>query len=119
MRAAFRAFVHCDLLLVIEPSAQDNDDLNSLFSLQQTGYPEFPEHLLIAINKQGVSLINPSTKDILVTYPFTRISNWCSGATYFHLTIGNLVKGKKLLCETSLGYKMDDLLSVIIFDQST
>ena len=81
-------------------------------SSQQTGYPEFPEHLLIAINKQGVSLINPSTKDILVTYPFTRISNWCSGATYFHISVGNLVRGKKLLCETSLGYKMDDLLSV-------
>ncbi|KAG9433649.1 myosin-VIIa isoform X3 [Apis mellifera carnica] len=87
---------------------------SAFFEVKQSTEPNYPELLLIAINKHGVSLIHPQTKDILVTHPFTRISNWSSGNTYFHMTIGNLVRGSKLLCETSLGYKMDDLLTSYI-----
>ncbi|CAG0896206.1 unnamed protein product [Cyprideis torosa] len=87
---------------------------SAFFEVKQTTDPSYPEQLLIAINKQGVSLIHPQSKDLLTTYPFTRISNWSSGNTYFHMTIGNLVRGTKLLCETPLGYKMDDLLTSYI-----
>ncbi|CAB3984354.1 Unconventional myosin-VIIa [Paramuricea clavata] len=87
---------------------------SAFFEVKQTTEPHFPEQLIIAINKHGVSLINRQTKDILETYPFTKISNWSSGNTYYHMTIGNLMKGSKFLCETSLGYKMDDLLTSYI-----
>ncbi|XP_076846902.1 myosin VIIAa isoform X2 [Brachyhypopomus gauderio] len=76
---------------------------SAFFEVKQTTETNLPEILLIAINKHGVSLIDPKTKDILTTHPFTKISNWSSGNTYFHITIGNLVRGSKLLCETSLG----------------
>lgn len=84
---------------------------SAFFDVKQTTETTYPENLIIAINKLGVSLIDPQTKDILVTHPFTKISNWSSGSSYFHMTIGNLVRGSKLLCETSMGYKMDDLLT--------
>uniref|UniRef100_A0A8C4ZE72 Myosin VIIA n=1 Tax=Gadus morhua TaxID=8049 RepID=A0A8C4ZE72_GADMO len=92
---------------------------SAFFEVKQTTDPNYPETLLIAINKHGVSLIDPKSKDILITHPFTKISNWSSGNTYFHITIGNLVRGSKLLCETSLGYKMDDLLTSYISQMLT
>uniref|UniRef100_A0A803U121 Myosin VIIB n=1 Tax=Anolis carolinensis TaxID=28377 RepID=A0A803U121_ANOCA len=84
---------------------------SAFFEVKQTSEPNFPDIVLIAINKQGVSVIHPKTKEILMVYSFTKISNWSSGSTYFHMTIGNLVRGSRILCETSLGYKMDDLLT--------
>ncbi|KAM7104181.1 unconventional myosin-VIIb isoform 2-T2 [Molossus nigricans] len=84
---------------------------SAFFEVKQTSEPSYPDIILIAINRHGVLLIHPKTKELLITYPLTKISSWSSGSTYFHMTLGSLVRGSRLLCETSLGYKMDDLLA--------
>ncbi|KAF2351743.1 Myosin head motor domain [Trinorchestia longiramus] len=84
---------------------------SAFFEVRQNSDPQYPTKLLIAINRHGVLLIHTVTKEILETNPFTSVSNWSSGNTFFHMTIGNLINGTKLLCETSQGYKMDDLMS--------
>ncbi|KAA0203334.1 hypothetical protein HAZT_HAZT001173 [Hyalella azteca] len=84
---------------------------SAFFEVRQNSDPQYPTKLLVAINRNGVLLINTTTKVILETHPFTSVSNWSSGNTFFHLTIGNLTNNTKLLCETSQGYKMDDLMS--------
>ncbi|KAL6047905.1 hypothetical protein STEG23_016344 [Scotinomys teguina] len=84
---------------------------SSFFEVKQTSEPSYPDILLIAINRHGLLLIHPKTKELLTTYPFTKISSWSSGSTYFHMALGSLGQGSRLLCETSLGYKMDDLLT--------
>ncbi|KPP79153.1 unconventional myosin-VIIa-like [Scleropages formosus] len=86
----------------------------AFFEVKQTSEPSFPSIIMIAISKQGVLFIHPKTKEVLATHPFNRITNWFSGSTYFHITIGNLVNGSTILCETSLGYKIDDLLQSYI-----
>ncbi|KAI5628300.1 unconventional myosin-VIIb-like isoform X1 [Silurus asotus] len=83
----------------------------AFFEVKQTSEPNFPDIVRLAISKQGVTIIHPKTKDVLAKHPLNMIANWCSGSTYFHMTVGNLVKGNKILCETSLGYKIDDLLT--------
>ncbi|XP_037530284.1 unconventional myosin-VIIa [Nematolebias whitei] len=83
----------------------------AFFEVKQTSEPKFPDIVRIAISKNGLTIIHPKTKDVLENYPYNRMANWCSGSTYFHMTIGSLVKGTKFLCETSLGYKMDDLIT--------
>ncbi|XP_063748289.1 unconventional myosin-VIIa [Eleginops maclovinus] len=83
----------------------------AFFDVKQTSEPSFPDIVRIAISKQGLTIIHPKTKDVLANHPFNRIASWCSGSTYFHMTIGSLVEGSKFLCETSLGYKMDDLIT--------
>uniref|UniRef100_A0A8D2DM55 Unconventional myosin-VIIb n=1 Tax=Sciurus vulgaris TaxID=55149 RepID=A0A8D2DM55_SCIVU len=84
---------------------------SAFFEVKQTSEPSYPDIVLIAINRHGVLLIHPKTKDLLTTYPFTKISSWSSGSTYFHMALGSLGRGSRMLCETSLGYKMDDLLT--------
>ena len=39
---------------------------SAFFEVKQTTEPNYPEILLIAINKHGVNLIHPSTKVIVV-----------------------------------------------------
>ncbi|XP_056420651.1 unconventional myosin-VIIb isoform X2 [Hyla sarda] len=87
---------------------------SAFFEVKQSSDPSMPDIVLIAINKHGVSLYHPKTKELLVNHPLNKISRWNSGNTYFQMTTGNLVRDNKILCETSLGYKMDDLLTSYI-----
>ncbi|XP_077717373.1 unconventional myosin-VIIb isoform X4 [Canis aureus] len=75
---------------------------SAFFEVKQTSEPSYPDIILIAINRHGVLLIHPKTKELLTTYPFTKISSWSSGSTYFHMALGSLARGSRLLCETSL-----------------
>lgn len=83
----------------------------AFFEVKQTSEKSYPNVIMISISKQGVSLVNPKTKEVLVMLPFSKITSWSSGKTYFHISIGSLVQGNTLLCETTLGYKISDLLS--------
>jgi len=87
---------------------------SAFFEVNQNSDSNFPEKLIIAINKQGVNLIHPETKDILATLPLSHIMHWASSPTSFCLTVGDSSSFTKLTLDTALAYKMDDLLTSYI-----
>ncbi|KAM8850065.1 unconventional myosin-VIIa-like [Spinachia spinachia] len=80
----------------------------SFFEVKQTCDSSYPNPVLISISKQGVCLIDPVTKELLVMHPFSRITEYQSESGYFEMTIGNL--GNIFVCETSQAHTMEDLL---------
>ncbi|XP_038575317.1 unconventional myosin-VIIa-like [Micropterus salmoides] len=82
----------------------------TFFEVKQTCESSYPNTVLIAISKQGISLIDPKTKELLVMHPFRRITEYHSSGSYFQMTIGTLVRGNNFVCETSQANTMEDLL---------
>jgi myosin-7 len=82
--------------------------------VKQKSNRNIPETVLIAINRNGFHIIDAVKKDILKSYSYSDLNFWGSGNTYFHMTFGNMFGASKFLCETTQGYKMDDLISCYI-----
>ncbi|XP_077391764.1 unconventional myosin-VIIb-like [Festucalex cinctus] len=82
----------------------------TFFEVKQTCESSYPSTIWIAISKQGVSLIDPKSKELLVMHPFSRITECHSLGGYFQMTIGTMVRGNVFVCETSQGHTMEDLL---------
>jgi len=87
---------------------------STFFVVKQATDKNLPETILIAINRNGFNIIDPEKRVTLETYDFSKLNFWSSGNTYFHIRFGNMMGASKLLCETTQGYKMDDLLSSYI-----
>ncbi|KAI3375240.1 hypothetical protein L3Q82_021746, partial [Scortum barcoo] len=82
----------------------------AFFDVKQTCDSSYPSALLIAISKQGVTFINPQTKEPYVMHPFSRITEYQSNGGYFQMTIGTLLRGTDFVCETAQADTMEDLL---------
>uniref|UniRef100_A0A0K0DPR8 MyTH4 domain-containing protein n=1 Tax=Angiostrongylus cantonensis TaxID=6313 RepID=A0A0K0DPR8_ANGCA len=90
---------------------------SAFFPVSQYSDLSLPDKLLVAINDKGLHLYNRESKTLITQYPFNVICNWTSGNTYFNITVENGIRGnegKKLLLDTTMGYKMDDLITSYI-----
>ncbi|KAM8728243.1 unconventional myosin-VIIa-like [Acanthopagrus schlegelii] len=92
----------------------------AFFEVKQSCESSYPSTVLIAISKQGVSFIDPQTKELLVMHKFKNISDYHSKGSRFEMTIGTVMKND-FICETSQARTMEDLLSsyIIMYEKLT
>uniref|UniRef100_A0A3Q3ELW0 Unconventional myosin-VIIa-like n=1 Tax=Labrus bergylta TaxID=56723 RepID=A0A3Q3ELW0_9LABR len=72
----------------------------AFFEVKQTCESSYPNTVLIVVSKQGVSLIDPKTKELLVMHQYNRITDYYSKGVSFQMTIRTLVKSITFTCET-------------------
>ncbi|XP_008275923.1 unconventional myosin-VIIa-like [Stegastes partitus] len=82
----------------------------AFFEAKQTYDRDYPSSLWVVINKQGVGLIDPSTKELMIMHQFNRITEYYSKGNTFTMEISNLVKATYVVCETPQADQMEDLL---------
>uniref|UniRef100_A0A3Q2UXX0 Unconventional myosin-VIIb-like n=1 Tax=Haplochromis burtoni TaxID=8153 RepID=A0A3Q2UXX0_HAPBU len=82
----------------------------TFFEVKQTCESSYPAILLIGINKQGVRLVDPETKDTLIMHEFSRITEYFSKGNSFQMTIGTMFRGVTFVCETPNAHTIEDLL---------
>ncbi|XP_022050985.2 unconventional myosin-VIIb-like [Acanthochromis polyacanthus] len=80
------------------------------YEVKQTCERSYPNPLWIGINKQGVGLIDPASKEQLVMYQFNRIADYYSKGNSFTMAISSFVRGNNFVCETSQADQMEDLI---------
>lgn len=83
---------------------------SSFFDVKQTCESSYPTNIKIAISKQGVTLMDPKTKELLVMYRFNQITEWHGKGDHFQMTIGTLLRAITFFCETPMSETMADLV---------
>lgn len=86
----------------------------TFFDVKQTFEPSWPNQVWVVINKQGVGVMNPKTKDMKVMYPFSRITEFHHKRHSFHMKISTAARGNSFVFESSHSKTMEDLLKSYI-----
>lgn len=98
-------------LQFLQQLAQQPSFGSTFFAVKQLNDESLPESLLIAINANGFHLLDAHSKRLQRSHPYEELGMWSSGKNHFHIRFGNMIGASKLLCSTTQGYKMDDLLT--------
>ena len=75
---------------------------------------EMPPEVFLAVNPKGILIINPETKEVLASHPYSEVPTWGHSGTSFVLHIGNLIKQTKLYFSTEQGKEINDLVRAYV-----
>ncbi|XP_052216841.1 myosin-VIIa-like isoform X3 [Dreissena polymorpha] len=80
------------------------------FEVRQRSTKTYPKDLIVAVNHNGVGLVDTASKEVLVMHSFDKIPNWAFDEHSFTLVIGEGSSTSKIYMETTVGHNMDDLI---------
>ena len=83
---------------------------SSFFFVEPQMNVDLPDEVFLAVNPKGILIINPDSKEVLATHPYSEVPTWGHSSTSFVLHIGNLVKQTKLYFATPNGREINDLV---------
>jgi hypothetical protein len=73
-----------------------------------------PEEVFLAVNPQGVLIIDPTSKKVLSQYAYSEIPTWGHSGSSFVLHVGNLLRQTKLYFSTEMGAEINQLVRAYI-----
>lgn len=87
---------------------------SSFFYVAPQMSAELPREVFLAVNPKGVLIINPDSKEVLATHPYSEVPTWGHSGSSFVLHVGNLIKQTKLYFSTEQGKEINDLVRAYV-----
>jgi len=87
---------------------------SSFFFVEPQMSVDLPDEVFLAVNPKGILIINPDTKEVLATHPYSEVPTWGHSGSSFVLHIGNLIRQNKLYFATEQGKEINDLVRAYV-----
>lgn len=87
---------------------------SSFFFVEPQMSADLPDEVFLAVNPKGILIINPDTKEVLATHPYSEVPTWGHSGSSFVLHIGNLIRQNKLYFATEQGKEINDLVRAYV-----
>ena len=74
----------------------------------------FPKEVVLAINANGILVVDPDSKDFLADYPYSEVVTWGHSAQTFVLVVGNFIRQNKIYFKTDQGVEINSLVHAYV-----
>jgi hypothetical protein len=87
---------------------------SSFFFVEPQMSMALPTEVFLAVNPRGVLIINPDTKAVLASHPYSEVPTWGHSGSSFVLHIGSLLKQTKMYFLSDQGKEINDLVRAYV-----
>lgn len=76
---------------------------STFFLVEPHMNPSLPDYVFLAVAPSAVHIVNPNSKEIIVTHPYDALPSWGHNGASIILHVGTLVKQEKLIFNSDDG----------------